>query len=260
MNPLQHIQLHEQEFTKSEMIIMKYVVAHLDVISSYPIATVAEKCKVSKSALLRFCQKCGYEGYSEFKYEISRYLQSVIQVDTDDKDTTSRLLNLYSQQIQELNKTVSDQKFNELADIIIHSNKIKIYGIHETGLSAQYLAYRLATLGIDSEPVNDSGNLAEKASFSKEGDLNLFLSLSGNTTVILDGLAYGMEHHAQNVLFTQNDHHKYRNKLDMTIILPTFDYEKKQIFLDSQALMFITIDLFINHLAKRFHDYKNQKV
>ena len=81
MNPLQLIQLHEKEFTKSEMKIMEYVTTHLDAISSYPILTVAEKCKVSKSALLRFCQKCGYRGYSGFKYEISRYLQSAVMID-----------------------------------------------------------------------------------------------------------------------------------------------------------------------------------
>ena len=88
MTPLQHIQLHANEFTKSEILIMNYVMDHLDVISSYPISTVAEKCKVSKSALLRFCQKCGFRGYSEFKYEISRYLQSVIQVNHDNPNTT----------------------------------------------------------------------------------------------------------------------------------------------------------------------------
>ena len=38
-----------------------------------PIDIIAEKAGVSKSALLRFCKKLGYEGYSEFKYEVSKY-------------------------------------------------------------------------------------------------------------------------------------------------------------------------------------------
>ena len=80
MTPIQHIQLHKDEFTKSELIIMDYILSNLHDISSYPISTIAEKCKVSKSALLRFCQKCGFQGYSEFKYEVSRYLQSIIPV------------------------------------------------------------------------------------------------------------------------------------------------------------------------------------
>ena len=50
MTPIQHIQLHKDEFTKSEVIIMDYILSNLHDISSHPISTIAEKCKVSKSA------------------------------------------------------------------------------------------------------------------------------------------------------------------------------------------------------------------
>ena len=35
------------------------------------IVDLAEKCHVSKSAILRFAKKLGYSGYSEFKYDFS---------------------------------------------------------------------------------------------------------------------------------------------------------------------------------------------
>lgn len=250
MNPIQHIQLHENEFTKSEIKIMNYVTAHLDIISSYPIQTVAEKCKVSKSALLRFCQKCGYRGYSEFKYEISRYLQSVILVDHEEINAAETLIHSYIEQIQNLLNPIITESFHQLAILIKKSHKIKLYGIHETGLSAQYFSYRLGTLGIDSEPIVDNSVMAEKASFSREHDLNIFLSLSAKTSTICDAMRYSIDNHAYNVLMTQNDHHKFKNKIDVSIIIPTFNYEQKSIFLDAQALMIIAIDLFIHYLAK----------
>ncbi len=95
MTPIQHIELHQGEFTKSELVIMDYVLTHLDKISAYPIATIAEKCKVSKSALLRFCQKCGFKGYSEFRYEVSRYIQSITQITESDNVKTQTITNLY---------------------------------------------------------------------------------------------------------------------------------------------------------------------
>ena len=49
---------------------------HLDLVASYTIIDVAEFADVSKSALLRFCKKLGYSGYSEFKFEVSRFLLS----------------------------------------------------------------------------------------------------------------------------------------------------------------------------------------
>lgn len=254
MNPLQLIQLHEKEFTKSEMKIMEYVTTHLDVISSYPILTVAEKCKVSKSALLRFCQKCGYRGYSEFKYEISRYLQSAVMID-EDSDAKQMLIQNYIAQIQNLLTPEITNAFHQLSHAIIQAKRIKLYGIHETGLSVQYFSYRLATLGVDSEPITDSSIMAEKASFSKKDDLNIFFSLSAQTTVICDSLISAFENQSHNVLITQNDHHKFKNKVDLSVIIPSFNHEKKNIFLDAQALLMIAIDLLINDIAKSLKDH-----
>lgn len=248
MNPLQHIQLHKQEFTKSELVIMDFVTKHFDVISSYPINDVAVECKVSKSALLRFCQKCGYKGYSEFKYEISRYLHSVIDMNEVASNTTQLLVSMYTKQIESLVDHIFEKDMNQLSELITSANKVRIYGVHETGLSAQYFTYRLATLGIDSEHV--ISNHAEKASFSRPEDLDIFLSLSAETSNIQNAIHANEENHSQSVLITQNDHHKFKNIVKLSLILPTFNYEKKQVFLDSQALLFVTIDLIINNLAK----------
>lgn len=254
MTPLQHIQLHASEFTKSEILIMNYVMDHLDVISSYPIATVAEKCKVSKSALLRFCQKCGFRGYSEFKYEISRYLQSVIQVNHDNPNTTDMLLSLYTEQISAISNTITVERMNTISQYILQARKIKIYGIHETGLSAQYFCFRLCTLGVDAQPLIEPSNMAEYAAMASPEDVNIFLSLSAETRVICDSIKCSLENNCPTILITQNDHHKFRTKLQGALILPTFNYEEKHIFLDSQALVFITIDLYINNLAKNMHN------
>ena len=248
MNPIQHIQLHEDEFTKAEKKIMAYVIDHFDIISSYPISDVASKCGVSKSALLRFCQKCGYQGYSEFKYEISRFIQSMTSIDEDPDHVRETMVTLYIDQICNLLRPEITEGFHELSKLITTARKIKIYGIHETVLSCQYFAYRLATLGIDAEAITSGHTIAEKASFSSKEDLNIFISLSAKTTSIVDGIKYAQKKGAMNVLITQNNHHTFKN-ITKSIILPTFNYEQKKIFLDAQALVHIAIDLLINDLA-----------
>lgn len=254
MNPKEHIRLHESEFTKSEKIIMDYVLKHFDTISSYPIQEVANKCKVSKSALLRFCQKCGFRGYSEFRYEISRYVHSMVEVDGHDADSFSLYLSLYANRIQQLQQSLNMHYLKEIIQLIRMATKIKIYGIHETGLSAQYFSYRLCTLGIDSEAIVNSSIMCEKATMSKKHDLNIFLSLSAKTTVIKDSIQYAYEATSHSILITQNNHHNFHQKIDKDIILPTFNNEDLHFFIDSQALVFITIDLIINGLAKELHN------
>lgn len=254
MTPIQHIQLHQDEFTKSELIIMEYILSNLHDISSYPISTIADKCKVSKSALLRFCQKCGFRGYSEFKYEVSRYLQSIVHITEGEIAKTQTLVDLYTEQINRLPETLNPQDLDHFSQLVISARKIKIFGVHETGLAANYFSYRLTSIGIDSETVRDTSIFGEKATISTQEDLNIFLSLSAETSVIKDAIQFSREAKSKNILITQNDHHRYRNKLDLDFILPTFQLDKKNIFVDSQALVFITIDLFINNLASHLRE------
>ncbi|MCI5773402.1 MAG: MurR/RpiR family transcriptional regulator [Erysipelotrichaceae bacterium] len=247
MTPLQHIYLHKDEFTKSELIIMDFVLNNLREIVKYPIATISEKCNVSKSALLRFCQKCGFRGYSEFRYEVSRYLQSSFE--TNKSSNIDSFIDLYTTQIKQLSASFKSKNLDEFSLLIKKATKIRILGVHETGLAALYFSYRLTSLGIDAEAITDTSIFTDKINISKPSDLNIFLSLSAETTVIKDSIILSKECNASSILITQNDHHKFKNKVNTYFILPTFNFVENKFFVDSQALVFIGIDILINNLA-----------
>ena len=62
----------------------------------FPLVTAAYKMNVSKSALLRFCQKCGYDGFSEFKYEVSRYLHSGNMYNDNEVNSSEEIIQLFN--------------------------------------------------------------------------------------------------------------------------------------------------------------------
>ena len=95
---------------------------------------------------------------------------------------------------------------------------------------------------------------------STDKDLNVFLSLSAETTVIKDSIHYAKESQSHTVLITQNDHYRNKNKIDLAFILPAFQLDKKNIFVDSQALVFLTIDLIINNLASHLREQDSHKI
>lgn len=250
MNPIELIHLHEPEFTKSDEIIKDYVLNNLDIISSYPIVNVADRAGVSKSALLRFCQKLGYNGYSEFKYEVSKHLLSGTLYSSASVKSSMDIVSHYLNCIQKLPDYISENSFIMLGNLIKGAAKIKIFGLHESALSAEYLSYRLASLGIDSEALSHSGTFSEKASFSTPDDLNIFLSVSGTTECITEAAKTAFGKKSRTVIITQNNKAKYATKYDCFISIPSLDVDKNQLFLDSQAIFFITIDLIINRLSK----------
>lgn len=257
MDPIQRIVLHSKDFTKAEKKISEYILENMNIVTSYPLMEIAKKGKFSKSALLRFCQKCDYSGFAEFKYDVSRYIQSGSFDSLDDSQNTKHILEMYTSRIKNLSKSLTDKKLIDLALLIKNAHKIKIYGVHETGLSATYLQYRLLSLGIDSESCTLTNTMNEKALLSNVDDLNIFLSLSARTDIIVEAIQSAIQSKSKTVLLTENDRFKQKDQLTLFLSVDAFDYSSsKSLFLDSQAVFFVCIDLIINALAKTLKDNK----
>ena len=249
MNPMDVILLHENEFTQSEIKIKDLILSNPDIIACFPLVTAAYKMGVSKSALLRFCKKCGYEGFSEFKYELSRYIHSGnIQKNSD--NSSKEIIYLFIEKLEIINESNLDKSIEVLANEILNANKIKIYGLHETGLAAKHLQYRLTTIGIDSESITDNSLIAEKALFSTKKDLNIYFSLSALTTIINESIENSLKNKSKTALVTQNSKSKFSKLLSNIIVLPSFSLNRDRFFIDSQALNFVFIELLINKLSK----------
>lgn len=250
MSPIETILLHEKEFTKSEHKIKDNIISNPDIVACFPLMTAAYKMNVSKSALLRFCQKCGYDGFSEFKYEISRYLHSGYIYSDSIVNTSEEIIQLFINQLTILKDNKLDLKLESICSEILNAKKIKIYGIHETGLAAKHLQYRLTTLGVDSESVTDSSLIIEKSQFSSFDDINIYFSLSATTSLITESIDNALKKNSKIVLITQNNKSKYSKIIDNIVVLPTFTLSKSTIFIDSQSLNFILIELLVNKLYK----------
>ena len=56
-----------QSLNELEMEVYNYVIVHLEQVSHMRIRELAESAHVSTSTILRFCNKLGCDGYTEFK-------------------------------------------------------------------------------------------------------------------------------------------------------------------------------------------------
>lgn len=247
MNIATSIKIHSSAFTPQETKIANYLLDNLDDVHSYHLVSLAERIGVSKSSLLRFCQKLGYEGFAQFKYDITGQL---LRGNQDNPDTMNYLEN-YIQCINEIESLNPKSNFDILYDYLVDANKIKIYGIHESGLSAKYLSYHLAKLGFDSEAIIHPNEFYEKAMFSKSRDLNIFLTLSGTSVEIIESHNQSINLGAKTVLITMNTISKIYKKANLKFHIPSFPTDKKIMFLDSQPIVLIVIDMIINQLAHK---------
>ncbi|MCI9047849.1 MAG: MurR/RpiR family transcriptional regulator [Hungatella sp.] len=72
MNILERIQSCLPALTNSERKVAEYIIlAPIDVVR-FPSEYLAQRSGGSRGAIIRLCQKLGYKGYSEFKYDMSK--------------------------------------------------------------------------------------------------------------------------------------------------------------------------------------------
>ena len=250
MTPLERMSAHQAEFTRSDRKIQDYLNNNLSEISSYSITDVAENIGVSKSALLRFCKRIGYSGYSEFKYHVSSYLLSGGTNGESSVHSVEEFTNFYITGIQEIKSYVNDAQLIQTAEYILRADHIRLFGIHESGLSATYFSYRLNALGIDSEAISSAASFHSKIMCAKKQDLNIFFSVSGTNSEIVEASTLAFDTMADNIMITCNSLAPHATQFSCLITLPMVSSHSSNLFLDSHSIVIISIDLLMNYLAK----------
>ena len=55
---------------------------------------MSEKIKITKTTILRFCQKMGYSGYTEFRYDCVKYVNSLSNAERVIEDENEKIMNV----------------------------------------------------------------------------------------------------------------------------------------------------------------------
>ena len=72
MNPLERLEKEFPNLTRSEQAITEYILKNPMTVIRYSLTQIAMEARTSNTAVIRLCQKLGYQGFSEFKFSLSR--------------------------------------------------------------------------------------------------------------------------------------------------------------------------------------------
>lgn len=253
MNPYEMIKFHESQFTKSDRLIAEAILANPHYAISFNITIAAAKMNTSTSALLRFCKKLGFKGYTEFRYELSRYVHSGESEEnpiTDDSERMDYILQIYQEAFMNFKNSISCEELNEFAFKVINAKRIKTFGVHRSSLSAMELQMRLLKIGIECQAVTDPQWFEPLIDSIKEKELHIYFSISSTTASILSSIAHSQEKNADILLITQNPNVQLEKGLNQIIQLPSLNFSHKDFFLDVQILNFAFIELLISSISK----------
>ena len=245
---LETIQLNLYKLTRKERVIAEYILE--DPIRAIQLTAdkIAEETKTSKAAFIRFCQKLGYNGYSEFRFSLSRSL--VATVPTDNSNSVSLITQTYNDYISQIPKMINQEQVREVAQLLIDARRLKFLGINRTALSALQLRMRLARLGYDAEVIQDQALMRDIAEYLDEGDVCVIFSIKSLTQSYGQIIPELVSRKVKVILLTMTPNNTFANVVKKMITLPYISKSSSKTFYDDQAIFFIFNEILLNEIAR----------
>ncbi|GEN94039.1 MurR/RpiR family transcriptional regulator [Pediococcus ethanolidurans] len=179
------IKKNETNFSNVDKQIAKYVLVNQEKVCAMSINNLAEAAFVSTSSVLRFAQKLGFHGFSDFKYFLS-WNENTKKVQ---ENLNSKMI---GNGVTQMIATLSEPTVTTTVQYFKSARRIFILA---TGLNQQYqardLQQRFLQLGISMVLLpSNSGSILNKqiAESVTSDDLLIIFSSSGENSVVKDFL------------------------------------------------------------------------
>lgn len=247
MNPFELMELKKDSFTNKEVIIYNLVLENVNEILRGTLNSIAPLFNVSPSSITRFCQKLGYSGYNDFKFELYKYeKQSLVN---QDNNIDGDLLDHYAALIKLIKNSFTKEDIENLANAVIKSNTVMLTGYHKSFLPCKFMETNLRKLSKSSIAIaNDS--FEDINFFATKDDLLIIFSAEGTSVKEILDIATSQKKYKV-ALITMNSKSSYKNKVDFFIWLPSSKNQHYPVYLENQVIFFIFVDILTAHIAKQ---------
>ena len=202
----QNIRSYYDEMTPVEKNIANFFLSNTEKcdLSSKNIA----KCLyVSEASLSRFAKKCGYKGYRELSFSYEKdleYEQSGIPIHKDVTHFAKKVYGYYQNILRENCERVDAQQVRRIVEMLDNCRRVIIYGVGSSGIAAREIQFRFMRLGLDVEAITDPHMIRMHSAVVDDNYLVIGLSLSGQTSEVLDALCAAKKNKGKVIFVTAN--------------------------------------------------------
>jgi RpiR family transcriptional regulator, carbohydrate utilization regulator len=181
----------------AEQRVARLVLADPRSFASLPVTVLAERSKVSKPTVVRFCRSVGYAGLTDFKRKLAgRVNEGVpfVHRAVDEADPSGAILvkvidNAVSALLRYRNDA-TDHAFERaiaaLAAAGRDGRRIDFYGVGNSGIVAQDAQHKFFRLGVRANAVSDGHVQVMSATMLGAGDCAVLISNSGSSRDLID--------------------------------------------------------------------------
>lgn len=196
MSVLQRIVSRRTQLSDAGRQIGDWVLANPALSTTLTSQVLAANAGVSQSSIVKFTQRLGFKGYSEFKLALteelgrktaleSQPLHSNILADDPLAVTAQKLVQAKTDAMFHTTNALRLDEFSKVIEWLDQAKRVQITGIGGSALTAKDLAFKLLKLGITTLTEQDSHVQIATARILSAGDVQIAISFSGERKEIL---------------------------------------------------------------------------
>ena len=240
--------------------------------ASLPVGELAERARVSKPTVVRFCRSVGYGGLADFKRKLAGSVNEgvpFVHRSVDENDQPAELIikvidNAVAALLRYRNEAAShafERAIAALADAAINGRRIDFYGVGNSGIVAQDAQHKFFRLGVHTNAISDGHVQVMSATMLGAGDCAVIISNSGRSRDLLDAAEVARRQGAVTIVITASASPlaltaQGRSHILLAVDHPE-DYERYSPMV-SRMLHLMTIDILSTAVALRLPAERRQ--
>lgn len=247
MDFLTNIKLKKHLLTKNELKACDAILDNIIRVQKLSFTELSEKIGVTKASILRFCKKIGFSGYNEFRYECIKYVNSIHNVDSVEKNEiqthTTKVTDMYCDVFKLMDKMVDENEVKKLITFIKEARRIRAVGIVNSSLPCLQLRYAFLMFGVEIDVISCFEDTMSLDINMDTKDLTIIFSVSAKGSSVEKAIENTKNGGAKVALITMNVLSKYRNDVDVFISLPSISNLKSESLLNSVPIFSVFIEV-----------------
>lgn len=147
------------------------------------ITELADEAKSSEASVMRFCRELGFTGFQTFKLALAQEVATQQQAVSNGAsgDVIHDLVETARVALDETDRLLDRRAINDVSGALLKARHIEIFGVAASAITAQYLEYKLARLGLQAHCPRDPHLATMAAATAGPSDVFVLVSSSGST-------------------------------------------------------------------------------
>jgi DNA-binding MurR/RpiR family transcriptional regulator len=218
---------------------------------------IAEACACDDSLIIRFCQKLGFNGFSDLKESLASEFMPVdtspasFEPKTGFEKFKAEFLDLNCRALRDTAALAVETEFSKASETLKSSKRIFIFGVGASGVVAIDAQLKLLRLGYDVVQQQDSASMRLLSGLATKSDVLLAISFTGGTAEVCETAERFKERGGKVVAVTNFPDSRLAKCADAVLATAADENVFRIAAMSSRLAQMFVIDMLILSLAMR---------